>query len=154
MKTWFIPLFCIVFCLTIGYVGSLFQAESMYTQYPTLQRSVFTPPGYAFPIVWTILYIFIGLALAYILLRKPANQTQLVFLWAVQMILNFLWSILFFYLQHPILGFIDIVVLDIAVLFFIKYSFKSARIASLLFIPYMVWLVLATYLNGYIMLNN
>lgn len=132
----------------------MFQTESMISWYPTLEKSVLTPPGFVFPIVWTLLYICIGISLAYILLQEPEKKFVLVFLWSSQILFNFLWSILFFYMKSPLLGFIDIILLDIVVILFIICSFKSSKVSSLLFIPYLVWLVLATYLNGYVMFNN
>ena len=154
MKAWIISSLSIIFCLIIGFISSMFQTESMISWYPTLEKSVLTPPGFVFPIVWTLLYICIGFSLAYILLQEPEKKFVLVFLWSSQILFNFLWSILFFYMKSPLLGFIDIILLDIVVILFIICSFKSSKVSSLLFIPYLVWLVLATYLNGYVMFNN
>ena len=154
MKAWIISSLSIIFCLIIGFISSMFQTESMISWYPTLEKSVLTPPGFVFPIVWTLLYICIGFSLAYILLQEPEKKFVLVFLWSSQILFNFLWSILFFYMKSPLLGFIDIILLDIVVILFFICSFKSSKVSSLLFIPYLVWLVLATYLNGYVMLNN
>lgn len=154
MKAWIISSLSIIFCLIIGFISSMFQTESMISWYPTLEKSVLTPPGFVFPIVWTLLYICIGISLAYILLQKPEKKFVLVFLWSSQILFNFLWSILFFYMKSPLLGFIDIILLDIVVILFIICGFKPSRVSSVLFIPYLVWLVLATYLNGYVMLNN
>ncbi len=154
MKAWIISSLSIIFCLIIGFISSMFQTESMISWYPTLEKSVLTPPGFVFPIVWTLLYICIGISLAYILLQEPEKKFVLVFLWSSQILFNFLWSILFFYMKSPLLGFIDIILLDIVVILFIICSFKSSKVSSVLFIPYLVWLVLATYLNGYVMFNN
>ena len=154
MKAWIISSLSIIFCLIIGFISSMFQTESMISWYPTLEKSVLTPPGFVFPIVWTLLYICIGISLAYILLQEPEKKFELVFLWSSQILFNFLWSILFFYMKSPLLGFIDIILLDIVVILFIICSFKSSKVSSVLFIPYLVWLVLATYLNGYVMFNN
>ena len=71
MKAWIISSLSIIFCLIIGFISSMFQTESMISWYPTLEKSVLTPPGFVFPIVWTLLYICIGISLAYILLQKP-----------------------------------------------------------------------------------
>ena len=154
MNTWFVSFVCIIFCLVLGYSSALFQSDSMITWYPNLDKSSLTPPGFVFPIVWTILYICIGLALAYVIFSKSENKTMLIVIWSFQMLFNFLWSFMFFYLKNPTLGFIDIVLLDITVLLFIIYSFTPVRNSSILFMPYMAWLLLATYLNGYIMFKN
>ena len=68
--------------------------------------------------------------------------------------LNFLWSILFFYLQSPTLGFINILLLDIALLLYMKRCYDIRKVAFWLNVPYMLWLIFATYLNLYVMVYN
>lgn len=154
MRIIIVYILSVAICLIIGMSAGTFQSDSLSGWYLTLNKSSLTPPGIMFPIVWTILYICIGLSLAFIIIKKPANRELLYALWGGQMIFNFLWSMLFFYLRNPVLGFVDIIVLDILVLLFILFTFNSIKISSLLFMPYMIWLLLATYLNGYIMFNN
>jgi tryptophan-rich sensory protein len=71
-----------------------------------------------------------------------------------QLFLNFMWSILFFAMQSPILGFFDILLLDILVLLYTIHVYSVNRLSAWLFIPYIIWLVLATYLNVYIIIAN
>jgi tryptophan-rich sensory protein len=75
-------------------------------------------------------------------------------LWLLQLLLNFLWSVLFFALQSPFLGLLCILALDVAVLAYIIYTAGQRAVAAWLFVPYMLWLIFATYLNGYIYINN
>lgn len=77
-----------------------------------------------------------------------------VFIWAVQLVLNFLWSILFFTMSMPVLGMVDILLLDASVIWFMMAVSKKDKPALYMFIPYILWLVIATYLNGYIVINN
>lgn len=73
---------------------------------------------------------------------------------AIQLILNWLWSLLFFKMQNPLLGYIDIVLLDGVVLWYILITFRRLKASSLLFMPYLAWILFATYLNLYILLYN
>lgn len=76
------------------------------------------------------------------------------YIWPVQLVLNFLWSILFFTVRMPVLGMIDILLLDASVIWFMMAVSKKDKPALYMFIPYILWLVIATYLNGYIVMNN
>ncbi len=75
-------------------------------------------------------------------------------LFAVQLVLNILWSFFFFYLRSPIMGFMDILLLDMFVLLYFVGAYVVKRSAALIMLPYILWLAFATYLNGYIMLYN
>ena len=72
----------------------------------------------------------------------------------VQLVFNFLWSILFFTMRMPFCGFIDILLLDASVVYFMISVSKKDKPSLYMFIPYILWLVIATYLNGYILINN
>ena len=92
-----------------------------------------------------------GLSLGRVLNKKYKKG---VFIWAVQLVLNFLWSILFFTMRMPVLGMVDILLLDASVIWFMMAVSKKDKPALYMFIPYILWLVIATYLNGYIVINN
>ena len=144
----------VVLCLLVGYVGSMFQEEALLTWYPTLNLSPLTPPAIVFPIAWTILYIFMGISIALILNSPRKSRTICYKVFAWQLVANFLWSIIFFYFENPFWGMIDIIVLDVLVIFYTFVSYKYNRLSSILFIPYVLWLLFATYLNGYIWVYN
>lgn len=144
----------VIICFLVGVTASCFQSESIQIWYPTLNKPVITPPNIAFPVAWSIIYLCMGISIGLILNSKEKSKKFLTLLFAVQLFLNFTWSILFFYLQNPLLGFINIVLLDIAVLF---YAFKCSpkqKVSGILFVPYILWLLLATYLNAYILIYN
>lgn len=77
-----------------------------------------------------------------------------ILIWTVQLVFNFLWSILFFTMRMPLWGFVDILLLDASVLGFMMVAFKKDKPSFYMFVPYILWLVIATYLNGYILFNN
>lgn len=141
-------------CFLVGWTASYFQFESLRSWYPMLDKSSLTPPNAAFPVAWSIIYLCMGISAGLVFWSGTQNRTLLLILFTVQLFFNFLWSILFFYLQNPLMGFIDILVLDIGVIVYTVKSYKANKLASWLFFPYVIWLSLATYLNGYIWLNN
>ena len=154
MKFSFTIIISVLICLLIGYGGSWVQIESLYTWYPTLVKSPLSPPRILFPIVWSILYIMMGISIALIIHSTKRKCLVCINLFAVQMIVNFLWSLLFFYLRSPLLGLIDIIILDILVIAYTWRSYNVNRVSAYLFIPYVLWLLFATYLNGYIWIYN
>ena len=101
-------------CFAVGISASFFQASSIAEWYPTLTKPALTPPNIVFPIAWSVLYLCMGLSLGRLIVRR--QHKGIIRLWVLQLIANFLWSILFFTLRNPLAGFIDIVLLNILVL--------------------------------------
>lgn len=141
-------------CFLVGFIAGQLQSDSIENWYPYLNKPSVTPPNIAFPIAWNILYLCMGVSIGFIILQKGRLRNFLVGLFVVQLLLNFGWSFLFFYLQNPLLGLIDIILLDFLI---ITYAFKAyplSKISSFLFIPYALWVTFAAYLNLYIYLYN
>lgn len=147
-------IFWVSVCLILGFLSSLLQREAIVEWYPTLQRSPFSPPDWVFPIAWTILYILMGISVGLLHNIRSIYTRFLYLLFGVQLLLNILWSFFFFYMRNPTLGFVDIIMLDIFTVIYFAGSFFVKRISAWLFLPYIIWLAFATYLNGYIMINN
>lgn len=141
-------------CFLTGFIAKHFQAEAISIWYPLLNKSSLTPPNIVFPIVWSILYICMGLSIGLIIVSDDDRKESLTELFIVQLFLNFGWSIWFFYLENPLLGLIDIVLLDIIIIYYAAITYREHKTSSLLFIPYILWVLFATYLNLYIFLNN
>ena len=154
MKHFWSILISVLVCLSVGVTASYFQADSIDTWYLLLRKPSITPPGYVFPIVWSLVYICMGVSFGIVWHLPPKRFNSLLGYFALQLLLNFTWSILFFKLQNPALGFINIVALDMAVLLYALRAYRLNRLASALFAPYILWLVLATYLNGNILVMN
>ena len=108
--------------------------------------------GSCFSIVWAVLYVMMGLSLSFLMSRRPASW--LLGLWGAQLALNFLWSLLFFMFRSPLWGLVDILLLDFLVVFYIVKVYATSVVSSWLFVPYALWLLLATYLNAYIFFHN
>lgn len=141
----------IILCFAVGWAAMLFQRDALVEWYPLLDKPSITPPNAVFPIAWSIIYICMGLS--YGRLWDLGNH-RFRGLWFLQLSLNFLWSPMFFFMQSPVSGLAIILMLDIAVLSYTIFTWHISRLASLLMIPYLVWLCLATYLNFYIWLFN
>lgn len=146
--SYFVP---VVVCLAVGGLASYIQSGSIHEWYPALERSPLTPPNIVFPIAWSVIYLLVGLSLGHLLSR---GDRSLVALWMLQLFVNFMWCVLFFAFRNPMLGLLDILLLDVLVCAYIVYAYGRSRIAAWLFVPYMLWLMFATYLNGYILVHN
>lgn len=116
--------------------------------YQLLNKSLLTPPSFVFSIVWPILYVMMGISL-YLFLQHGLNKEKRFILWifVIQLILNLLWSPVFFVWQNIVLAFIIIIVLVILVLINIILFSKYSKPSAVLLIPYLFWLMFAGYLN-------
>ncbi|KAF3363063.1 Translocator protein [Chlamydiales bacterium STE3] len=145
----------ILLCLGIGMAGGLFTETSVNTWYPTLIKPSWNPPKWVFAPVWTVLYILMGISLWLIWLKKASPNHQLAYaLFGLQLGLNFLWSILFFYKQSPMLALIDLSLLWTVVTVMLLIFARISSLAALLQIPYLAWLTYAWSLNCAIFFLN
>lgn len=154
MKKFFSYLIPIAICFILGFLASRLQADSIQNWYPLLNKPMLTPPNSVFPIAWGIIYLMSGISAGIIWNYGGKYRNIILYLWVLQQIFNFAWSILFFTFRNPLLGFMDIILLDILVLRYILRTWPINRTASVLFWPYMAWITFATYLNGFILFNN
>lgn len=144
----------IAICFIVGLTASYFQSDSISSWYPTLNKPSLTPPNIAFPIAWSIIYLLMGISIGLILNSDYKKKGVLIVLFAVQLFFNFTWSIVFFYMQNPLLGLINIIILDILIIYYVIKSSRINSISAWLFTPYLLWILFATYLNGYISYYN
>lgn len=140
---------CIGVCQLAGIVGAIFTAQSVRTWYTTLQKPAFSPPNWLFGPVWITLYTMMGIAL-YIVWQKSETVSipRIAFIaFAVQLLLNALWSFLFFGLQSPLLGFVEISLLWVMIVVTMVLFWKVSVPAGLLLVPYLLWVSFATVLT-------
>ncbi len=135
----------------VGLLASRIQAPALEMWYPTLVRSTLTPPDWVFIAGWSLFYTLMGLSLGALVSRGDMSVVRL---WLLQLIVNMLWCILFFAMHNPLLGLVDILLLDVLVFTYMVYAYVRRPLAAWLFLPYFIWLLFATYLNGYIYANN
>jgi tryptophan-rich sensory protein len=146
----------IVTCLGAGAIGSIFTRSAIPTWYATLEKPSFNPPNWLFAPVWTFLYILMGVA-AFLVWRKGLENRQVriaLIVFLIQLVLNALWSVVFFGLESPLYGLIVISILWIAILVNVIKFFRISRVASVLMWPYLLWVTFAAVLNSSIWLLN
>ena len=142
--------FRIFFPIIIGDIVGIIIKDHI--DYSFLERPPLSPPKLAFPIAWSILYLLIGIS--YYLYRKKDYNKQTIKLYYTGLLFNSLWSIIFFVLKLRLISIIWIIALVIlTILLFISYK-KQNKISAYLLIPYLIWLIYATYINiGVYILN-
>jgi len=147
--------FSILVSLSAGGIGSFFTASSIPTWYSTLNKPFFNPPNWIFAPVWTTLYILMGVSLYLVLVAKTKKDKRVpITIFATQLVLNTLWSIIFFGLKSPLIALIEIIFLWITILFTIKQFNQISPISSYLLYPYLAWVSFASLLNLAIFLLN
>lgn len=116
-------------------------------EYANLYKPPLSPPGWVFPVVWTILYILMGIS-AYLVWESEGEDKQLALsLYGIQLILNAAWSVLFFHLKLYFLALADLLLLWLAVYLTIKQFRRLNETAAKLLLPYIIWITFAGYLN-------
>ena len=123
--------------------------------YYNLTKPPLAPPDWIFPPVWSTLYFSMLVALLLYLFKPSQNKKSGYIYFIAQLILNLLWTPTFFYLQNIVLALIVIILLDIFVILTIKSFYKVSKISGVILIPYLIWILFATYLNlGYLILKD
>jgi len=140
-----------------GFIGVLFTPNGASNAwYNAINKSVLTPDGWVFGVAWTILYAILGVSLFMIMNtpRVAGGKTRAYALFGIQMVLNALWTYLFFGAHMALAAFVVIVALIIVSIWMMRAFYKINHGAAYLIIPYIVWLLFATYLNGMILYLN
>ena len=122
-------------------------------EYNTLIQPVLAPPSILFPIVWTVLYVLMGISYG-ILESKSLVDSEINFIYYLQLFVNALWSIIFFTFKWRLFAFIWLLVLILLVVTMIIKFYNKDKVAGLLQIPYLLWCLFAAYLNLSIYLLN
>ncbi len=157
MKNFFRFILAIVISFIPGITGMLFSPHgNSDLWYNTLNKPILTPDGWVFAVAWTILYALLGISLYLIISNDKTRQskTKAYVLFFIQMVLNALWSYLFFGLHLVSAALITIILLIIFTFWMMRAFHPISRAASYLVWPYILWLLFALYLNGAIMYLN
>ena len=147
----------IAIALAVGGLAAFFTRNSM-DIYKTIDRPPLSPPSILFPIVWTILYVLMGISAALVYNKKGVNYNQVsvaLSVYAISLFLNFWWSIIFFNARMYLFAFVWIILLIISVALTIYKYWSISKPAAILQIPYLLWVIFAAYLNfGIYILNK
>lgn len=147
---------CLALTFSAAFLGSLFTRNAISDWYANLNKPFFTPPDWLFGPVWTLLYLLMALSASLVWqkgLESPIVRIALA-LYLLQLILNGLWTPLFFGLKMPLAAFIEILLLWTAIILTIIASARVSMPAALLLLPYIVWTSFAAVLNFSIWLLN
>ncbi len=146
----------IILCQLAGLIGSFFTTPAIPTWYQTLIKPIFTPPEWLFAPVWISLYFLMGISLFLVWLRKKEDSRvgQALLIFFVQLVLNAFWSISFFGFRSPLMGFINIIFLWLAILWTMQKFLKISNLSGLLMLPYFLWVSFAAVLNFAILILN
>jgi len=135
-------------------IGGLFTSKGVSSDwYVELQKAPWTPPGWVFGAAWTTIMICLSVYMAY-LWPVSENRNLLIWLYVIQLILNIGWNPTFFYYHNISGGLILICGLTILIGFMLFFYFQELKLKSILIVPYFIWLIIATSLNGYIWLKT
>ncbi len=139
--------------LLIGFLAGKISADSM-SQYQNLIQPALAPPGFLFPLVWTILYVLMGISFYLIWRAMGFDKSRAYLLYALQLFFNFGWTFIFFNQNMYLAAFIWLIALWFIVFAMIKSFAQIDKRAAYLQIPYLLWLTFAAYLNLAIYLLN
>lgn len=135
-------------------IGGIFTAPGVSSDwYQNLNQAPWTPPGWVFGFAWTTIMICFSVYMAF-LWKETEYKKQLISLFGVQWILNIIWNPIFFYFQNVELGLLAILSLTTLVGIFLFYYSKTLKVKSAFILPYFIWLLIASSLNGYILFMN
>ena len=138
--------------LTGGLAGFLTQNSMAF--YNQLTKPPLSPPGWVFPIVWTLLYLLMGVSAYIIYESQSPNKEKALTLYGWQLFFNFLWSIIFFNLQNSLLAFLVLIILWVLIIAMIRAFKEISPLAAYLQIPYLLWVTFAGYLNLMLIILN
>jgi len=169
----------IIICELAGVVGSFFTIPSISGWYKNLNKPVFNPPNWVFGPVWTTLFVLMGISLYLVWSKKfivknnlkPARRkawnkwsqkfysgdwqkANIILVFIFQLVLNILWSIIFFGMHSPVLAIFELLMLWFAIIFTIVNFYRVSKVAALLLLPYILWVSFAGILNLAIFLLN
>ena len=139
---------CIAIPVLVGVLSSLLTMGGM-KAFETVNQPPLSPPMWLFPVVWTILYVLMGVA-SYLVSTSDADRKQIsdaIGVYAAQLLVNFLWPIFFFHFQWYLFSFFWLLLLWVLVFITIKRFYAISKLAGYLLIPYLIWLTFAAYLN-------
>lgn len=143
-------------CIILGSLGGIVTRTGPDTWYALLAKPAFSPPGWLFGPVWTLLFILMGISLWMVWKEGIEKRDVRIALgiFAMQFLFNIAWSFLFFGMQSPFLGLVDILILWVLILATIVCFFRVQKTAAYLLIPYILWVSFASFLNYTIYILN
>lgn len=157
MKKYLIIFLSVLITIVIGGLSGILSGSGMSNWYQELEKPFFNPPSWVFGPAWTLLYTLMGVSFGLVITNK-SNHTRIVKLgiiaYSFQLLLNFIWSPIFFYFQSPLFALFVILLLIFAIILTMYYFFQISKVSYYLLYPYLIWVVFASILNLSIVLMN
>ena len=152
---WKTLIICIAIPLAVGAISALLTQGSM-EAFSMLEKPPLSPPGWLFPVVWTILYTLMGIASYRVFVSdaQPEEKGAALTVYGIQLAVNFFWSLIFFNLEMYLFSFFWLLLLWILVLATLILFYRISKPAGWLLVPYLLWVTFAGYLNFAIYLLN
>lgn len=139
---------CLVIVFAVAYIGSLFTQQGVNTEWYKAIKPHITPPDFVFSIVWTMLFLLIAISLFLVWVKSGKMQRRkIAVVYGANLLLNVLWSFLFFTLKNPALALVNTIALFLSIIAMIIAAWEIDRKASYLLIPYLLWVGFAIFLN-------
>lgn len=169
----------IIICELAGSIGAIFTTPAINSWYKTLNKPFFNPPNWIFGPVWTTLFVLMGISLYLVWTKKlvikneigfkhkkawnslsqkffngALQKENIILVFAFQLVLNVLWSVIFFGAQNMGLAFFELLMLWVAIAYTIINFYRVSKVAALLLIPYILWVSFAGILNYFLWTIN
>lgn len=138
----------ILIVFLIAFIGSLFTSPVTDSNWYINNKPSITPPNYVFPIVWNILFFLIAISLYFAWINSDKKQKpKIAIIFGLNLILNVLWSFLFFTLKQPLWAFIDLLLILATIILMIYVTYPIDKKSAYLLVPYLLWVSFAGILN-------
>ncbi len=135
-------------------IGSLFTSDGVASDwYQNLDKAPWTPPGWSFGVAWSTIMICFSFYMAYLWSAIDCKRSLFI-AYVIQLVLNIGWNPVFFYFNYSFFGLIIISLLTITVFYLLYTFYSNLKAKSILILPYVIWLLIATSLNAYIVIKN
>ena len=141
---------CVLIPVLFGSIIGLFVNTD---SYDIIIKPVLSPPDWLFSIIWTVLYVLMGIS-SYFIYRDDGFDSETFGVYKLQLFVNLMWPIIFFLFKFYLVSFVWILILDVLVIYMIIKFYKVNKIASYLQIPYFLWILFASYLSFGVYLLN
>jgi tryptophan-rich sensory protein len=148
-KNWKVLLVSLIAVYLTAFLGSIFTSNNTNTAWFQSIKPAITPAGWVFTVVWNVIFLLLALSLYYAWMsaKNKSAKKQILLIFGSNLILNVLWSFLFFSQKLPMVAFYELIALEISIVAMIALVWKRSRKSALLLLPYLLWIVFAAVLN-------
>lgn len=150
MKNLRVLIISLILVFSVGFIGSLSMKDESNSSWYNENKHPITPPNIVFPVVWTILYTLIAIALFFSWIKSHKKYKKLLaFIYASNLYFNAIWPYLFFQLKNPLIAFVDLSFIILTLIAIMLINRKIDKRINYLLIPYLAWVLFAAFLNFY-----